>query len=95
MTRPFSDILRLGSRLTTGFFLGVAFLSMSTVALAAKPLRMEELKVEGQAQKPQVSFILQRNSKINLDVEIQRFRPKFSGRNFEIFKEKKQLFEQR
>jgi len=74
--------------------LAAVLMAMPGSARAAKALKMEELKVEGQAQKPQVSFILQRSSKINLDVEINRFRPKFSRKTIEQLSEAPEIFEQ-
>lgn len=69
-------------------------MAMPAPVLAARALKMKELRVEGQAQKPQVSFILQRSSKINLDVDINRFRPKFSRKTVELMRENPEVFEQ-
>ncbi len=74
-------------------FVVMAICLVCTPVQAAKVMKMEALTVEGQAQKPQVAFILQRSNKINLDVDIRRFRPTFSQQNQELITKYRQLFE--
>lgn len=49
--------------------------------------------IAGRAQAPQVSFIVPRSSKINLDVDIRRFKPQFSLKNQELMEKYPDLFE--
>lgn len=60
---------------------------------AANTVVFGEEVIAGRAQAPQVSFIVPRSSKINLDVDIRRFKPQFSQKNQELMEKNPELFE--
>ena len=55
-------------------------------------LRMEEITVEGQIQKPQASFILQRSGKIDLGVDVRSLRPVMSKQHLDLPEREPDLF---
>ena len=62
-------------------------------AFAQQAFNFGDILIKGDAQKPQVAFILPRSNKINLDVDIRRFKPTFSQQNRDILKKYPQIFE--
>lgn len=76
--------------------LGFAVLALALVAspaYAQKAFNFGDILIKGEAQKPQVAFILPRSNKINLDVDIRRFKPTFSQQNRDTLGKYKKMFE--
>lgn len=63
-----------------------------TVAGAAQVIRMEEITIEGQMQKPQASYILQRSGKVDLGVDVRSLKPQMTNGYREILDKEPNLF---
>lgn len=70
----------------------VVMLAPMPVAAQGSFLRMEEITVEGQIQKPQASFILQRSGKIDLGVDVRSLRPVMSRQYLDLPEREPDLF---
>lgn len=64
----------------------------ATVALAQNVLRMEEITIEGEVQKPQASYILQRSGKVDLGVDVRAMRPTLARGYHDILDREPDLF---
>lgn len=70
----------------------VALPSFATVASAAQVIRMESITIEGQMQKPQASYILQRSGKVDLGVDVRSLKPQMTNGYREILDNEPNLF---
>lgn len=57
-----------------------------------KTIRLDEIKIEGQIQKPQASYILQRSGKVDLGVDVRSLKPVMTGGYKEMLDREPELF---
>jgi len=65
---------------------------VATAAWAQNVLRMEEITIEGEIQKPQASYILQRSGKIDLGVDVRAMRPTLARGFHDVLDREPDLF---
>jgi len=71
----------------------VALVAVVPAAAGAQEvLRMEEVTIEGEVQKPQASYILTRSGKADLGVDLREFRPQMTRGYGNLLDERPELF---